>query len=124
MEHKTFSIEVPLGESKSARPFLYKFDKELEARGYKKIEERVISDNPQPLPGAFIRTTETSKIMVSDRAYLTVKTQQLIQQEKGETYHAAGITGNISVCEEKDLKEFKKIVESVFNIKNLKLSEI
>jgi len=126
MKHKSFSIEVPSFSKKSieARPLLRKFDKELEAEGYKTIETRTLSDNPQSLPGAYMRTTETSKTMVSDRAYLIFKTQQLIQQEKGKTYHTAGIKGNISVCEENDLEEFKQIVESVFGIKDLELIDL
>jgi len=126
MKHKSFSIDVPSAsqESIESRPLLSKFDKELEVHGYRTIETRTLSDNPQSLPEAYMRTTETSKTMVSDRTYLTFKTQQLIQQEKGKTYHTAGIKGNISVCEEKDLEEFKQIVKSVFGIENLELNEI
>jgi len=87
MKHKSFSIEVPSAseESIESRPILYKFDKELEKHGYVTVEARILSDNPQSLPkGAFMRTTETSRTMVSDRAYLTFITQQLIQKKKGK----------------------------------------
>jgi hypothetical protein len=126
MKHKSFSIEVPSVSENlvESRPLLCRFDKELEAHGYKTLERISLSDNPLSLPKAYTRTTETSTTMISDSAYLTFKTQQLIQQEKGKNYHTAGINGNISVCEEKDLEEFKQIVKSVFNIENLELNEV
>ena len=125
MKHKSFSIEVPLGESKSARPLLHKFDKELEAHRYETRRTRILSDNPQSLgEGSYMRSTVTSRTMVSERAYLTFETQELIQKEKGKFFHTAGITGNISVCEEKDLEEFKQIVKSAFGIEDFKLHKL
>lgn len=118
MKHKSFSIPVPSWEEGKieSRPLLSRFDRELEVSGYRTITSGIISDKPTNLPGnAYIRSTKSSSTLVSDKAYLQFTTNQLIQRDKGETYHTATITGNISMCEEKDLEDFKKLVKSAFN---------
>ena len=128
MLHRRFSLDVPSVSEKytNARPSLYKFDKELKEQGYVEINTRLLSDNPKNLAGgrSFMRTTEYTRTMISDNSVLILEADELIQQDNGKNYHMAGIKGTISVCEEKDLDEFKQLIKNAFGIEDLKLNEI
>jgi hypothetical protein len=124
MKHRSFSIEV-------AKLPLCKFDEELENHGYKTTVRKVLSDDvtyyrtpTEDSSDSYTRLTKTNRIMLSDKGYLAFQTDETIQVEDGNTLNIVSIQGTLSVCDDKELEEFKQIVKAAFNIENLELNEM
>lgn len=122
MLHRRFSVEVPAGEGNisNARPFLYKLDKGLKEGGYQLVDTKVLRDDQSNI----MRFYDSCRELVSGVAHLTLKTDEVLQFDKSNTYHTAGISGIISVCEEKDLEGFKKIIKDAFSLEDLQLTNV
>jgi hypothetical protein len=121
MKHKSFSIKV----------FNFpvcKFDEELKSHGYKTATRKVLSNKVEYYKtseeDSYTSLTKTAVTMLSDKGYLTFQTDETTQNEDGKVIYRANIQGTLSVCEDKNLEEFKQIVKTAFNIENLKLDEV